>query len=86
MPDWLVDAIGVLAGVIGTLCWMPQLIKTLRTRETRDLSLGSNLLLLLTILLWLVYALHIGAWPMVASNVVAAAIVATIVACKLRHG
>ncbi|MGL5008499.1 MAG: PQ-loop domain-containing transporter [Paracoccaceae bacterium] len=86
MPDWLVNAIGVLAGVIGTLCWMPQLIKTLRTRETRDLSLGSNLLLLVTILLWLIYALNIGAWPMVASNVIATAIIGTIIICKLRYG
>ncbi|TCD15272.1 SemiSWEET family sugar transporter [Oricola cellulosilytica] len=86
MPDWLVTAIGVVAGIIGTLCFMPQLIKTLSTRETRDLSLGSNVMLLATILLWLVYALNIGAWPMVASNVIGAVIVGVIVLCKLRYG
>lgn len=86
MPHWLIDSVGILAGVIGTLCWLPQVVKTIRTRETRDLSLFSNLMMFVTIGLWLIYALGVGAWPMVGSNVIGLAMVGTIIVLKLKHG
>jgi MtN3 and saliva related transmembrane protein len=86
MSAWLVNAVGILAGIIGTFCWLPQLFKTVRTGETRDLSLWSNLMLFVTIGLWLVYGVALAAWPLVGSNVVALVIVGTILVMKLRHG
>ena len=86
MPEWLVTTIGGVAGVTGTLVWIPQLVKILRTRETRDLSLGTTLMLFATIALWTVYALAIAAWPMVVSNMIGGAFVVVIIGFKLRYG
>lgn len=86
MPTWLADTIGVAAGVLGTICWLPQLYKTLKTRETGDLSLSSNLMLFTTILLWLSYGIALSAWPLIVSNLVAAVIIGTILMMKLRYG
>lgn len=86
MPSWLIDAIGTLAAVIGTICWLPQSIKTIRSRETKSLSLTSNLLLLSAVTLWFAYGLAIGSWPLIAANTVSMLLVGTIVALKLRHG
>lgn len=83
---WLVEAIGSLAAILGTICWLPQAIRTVRTRDTKGLSLASNLLLLTTVTLWFVYGLAIGAWPLVAANIVSMVLVGAIVAMKLRHG
>lgn len=86
MSEWLVNGIGAVAGVLGTLVWLPQLSKIWRSRETRDLSLASNLLLFATIAMWTVYAFAIGAVPMIVSNLVGGAIVAVIIGFKLRYG
>ncbi|WP_075216853.1 SemiSWEET family sugar transporter [Mongoliimonas terrestris] len=83
---WLVEAIGALAAILGTICWLPQAIRTVRTRDTRGLSLASNLLLLTTVTLWFLYGVAIGAWPLVAANIVSMVLIGAIVAMKLRHG
>lgn len=86
MPSWIIDTVGTVAAILGTICWLPQAVRTIRTRETKDLSLWSNLLLLATVTLWFLYGLAIGAWPLVAANIVSIILVGIIVVMKLRHG
>ncbi|MDE2445817.1 MAG: hypothetical protein KGO94_06545 [Alphaproteobacteria bacterium] len=68
------------------MCWLPQVIKTIRTRNTADISLWSQLLLLGCITLWLVYGIAMHALPVVIANGFSGALVAVIVVLKLRHG
>lgn len=82
----LTDLIGFFAAILGTLCWFPQLLKTLRSREARDLSLGTNLMLLFTVSLWLVYGILLGEWPMILANVLSMCCVGAIVFAKLKWG
>jgi MtN3 and saliva related transmembrane protein len=35
---WLIDLIGIIGAALTTLCWLPQLVKVLREKETRALS------------------------------------------------
>jgi MtN3 and saliva related transmembrane protein len=86
MPAWMTEATGTLAAVLGTVCWLPQSIKTIMTRETASLSLWSNLLLLATVCLWFLYGLAIGSWPLMGANAVSIVLVGVIVGMKLRHG
>jgi MtN3 and saliva related transmembrane protein len=78
--------IGTAAAVLGTICWLPQTLKTWRTRETKDLSLPANLLILTTLTLWLIYGLMIAAWPLIFGNVVSILLVGAIVTAKLKFG
>lgn len=86
MPTWIIDATGSVAAVLGTICWLPQAIRTIRTRDTKSLSLWSNLLLLATVLLWFLYGLALGAWPLVVANAISIILVGIIVAMKIMHG
>ncbi|MEA3534075.1 SemiSWEET family sugar transporter [Rhizobium sp. CC-YZS058] len=86
MATWIVDVIGTTAAVLGTICWLPQAIRTIQTKETKSLSLWSNLLLFATVSLWFVYGLAISAWPLVAANTISILLVGLIVIMKLRHG
>jgi len=86
MPAWMIEAIGTLAAILGTICWLPQSIKTIMTRETASLSLWSNLLLFATVCLWFLYGLAIGSWPLMGANAVSIVLVGIIVGMKLRHG
>jgi MtN3 and saliva related transmembrane protein len=86
MPSALVDAIGALGAILTTVCWLPQAIKIIRDRDTRALSLPTNLAFTVGIFLWLVYGAALVDWPLIVSSAVTFALMAVIVALKLRHG
>ena len=49
--------IGFLAGILTLFTYVPQAIKTIQTRKTRDLSLTTLLLLSVSAILWVAYGL-----------------------------
>lgn len=85
MPSW-VDLVGTTAAVIGTISWLPQSVRTIRTRDTSGLSLWTNLLLFTAVSLWLVYGLALGSWPIIGANAISMVLIGTIVCLKLRYG
>ncbi len=80
------DIIGFAAAVLGTICWLPQTLKAWKSRETKDLSLGTNVAILVTMALWLVYGILLGSVPLVVSNIISIVLVGSIVLAKLRFG
>jgi MtN3 and saliva related transmembrane protein len=86
MAAGLVQAIGVAAAVLTTLCWVPQAVKIIRERETRAISLPGTLLCVVGVLLWLVYGLAILDAPLIGSSAVTFAMTAVILMLKMRHG
>lgn len=54
--DYIIG-IGLLAAVLTTLAFLPQVIKVWKLKETRDLSLSTFLMFTLGVLLWLVYGI-----------------------------
>jgi MtN3 and saliva related transmembrane protein len=83
---WLIDFVGATGAVLTTLCWLPQALKVIREKETRALSLPATVAFSLGVVLWLVYGLAIGDWPLIGSNAVTLALMAPILATKLRYG
>lgn len=81
-----IELIGAVAAAITTLCWVPQALKVIQTRETRALSLIMYLMLTLGIGLWLVYGLLINSWPLIGANTVTFVLVVIILGMKLRFG
>jgi MtN3 and saliva related transmembrane protein len=86
MASAFVEAIGVLAALLTTLCLVPQALKIAREREARAISLPSTMLSALGVLLWLVYGVAIADVPLIGSSAATFAISATILALKIRHG
>ena len=86
LPTPVVDLIGNAGAILTTVCWLPQAIKIIRERETRALSLPTNLAFTVGIFLWLVYGAALLDWPLIISSAVTFALMAVIVALKLRHG
>lgn len=86
MEPLLVESIGAAAACLTTLCWVPQAVRTIRLRDTRAISLPAQLAFGGGLALWLVYGLLIASWPLILANAVSLALVAIIVATKLRYG
>ena len=84
MPS-MPDLVGYIAGACTMAAFVPQVVKTLRTRSTRDISLGMYSLMLLGLLLWLVHGLLVGSGPVVAANAVSLVLVVFMLGMKLRY-
>jgi MtN3 and saliva related transmembrane protein len=78
--------IGLFAAVCTTSSFVPQVIKAWRSRSTRDMSTLMFTLLVTGNSLWLLYGVLIGDLPIVVANLITLALVATILALKLRYG
>ncbi|WP_028917831.1 SemiSWEET transporter [Pseudoxanthomonas sp. J35] len=80
--EWL----GYVAAALTTAAFVPQAVKTLRSRDTRSISLGMYLIFTVGLCFWLAYGIVLGSWPMILSNCVTLALALLILAFKLRHG
>lgn len=81
-----VTAIGMLAAILTTVAFVPQVIKTWRTRSTADISLGMFVILVAGVAAWLIYGLLIGDAPLVLANGVTLMLAGTILFFKLTNG
>jgi len=77
--------IGLVAGALTSVAGIPQLVKTLRTRHARDISVWQPLLLSTGIALWLVYGLIIHDTPLVLANIVPLICNIMLTILKLRY-
>ena len=80
----LFEVIGSIAAVITTFAWLPQIMKILRERQARDISLVTTASLASGVFLWVVYGLAIGSMPVILANSVSFLFIITIVGLKLR--
>ena len=62
--------IGLVAGTLTSIAAIPQVIKTLRTRHTRDISIWQPVLLSVGVALWMVYGLLIRDLPLILANII----------------
>ena len=79
------DLIGYAAATLTTLSFVPQALKTFRTRDVSGISLGMYSLFATGVVLWWVYGLMLGDAPIVAANAVALALELGVLAMKLRY-
>ena len=86
MDITLLSVIGITAGTLTTLSFVPQVIKALRTRETKDLSLPMYIVLAAGMFLWIIYGFLIQAFPVILANSVSLVFALTLVLLKLRYG
>ncbi len=78
--------VGYAAAVMTTFAFVPQAMKTIRTRDTRSISLGMYVVFTAGIALWLVYGIALDSMPMILANIVTFLLSATILGLKLKHG
>ncbi|MEN9766700.1 MAG: hypothetical protein RLZZ32_660 [Cyanobacteriota bacterium] len=72
-----IAALGYVAACFTTLSFIPQAIKTLRSGDTRGISLRMYALFTMGIALWGIYGLCTGDGPLIVANAI------TLVACSL---
>ena len=82
----LIDIIGYAAGTLILISIIPQIIKSWRTKSTKDLSLWRYLIYVGGVFLWLVYGLVLWNGPIIIVNAINLALASSVLYLKIRYG
>lgn len=85
MDSNLTTTLGLVAGVLTTIAYLPQLIKTWQSKSADDLSWSMLIILCAGIILWLVYGFSVRDIPIVAANIVTFFLASIILVLKIRY-
>ena len=77
--------IGLAAGFCTTVAFLPQVIKTWKSKSAKDLSLGMYLIFCTGVLLWLTYGILISDLPIILTNVATLTLALSILFFKLSY-
>ena len=77
---------GYAAATCTTLSFIPQAVKTIRSRDTSGISLWMYVVFTFGIACWFGYGLVLHSWPMIVSNAITFLLSSTILGLKRKHG
>ena len=81
----VVTIIGLIAATLTTGSFVPQVLKTWRSKSSADLSLGMYGIFAVGVALWMVYGLLIDDLPVILSNLVTLTLVLLVLGQALWH-
>tara|TARA_Y100001978_G_C23499081_1_gene340124 strand:+ start:258 stop:524 length:267 start_codon:yes stop_codon:yes gene_type:complete len=65
-----VEFFGYFAAISTTLAFLPQLIKTVKTKKAEDVSLITLIMFLTGVLSWIIYGYKISSIPVLLANII----------------
>ena len=83
--SWVI-ILGLLAAAFTTAALLPQVIKTVKTKKTDDISLLMYIILSIGISLWLIYGLLTIDLPIILANSITLILTVIVLILKIRHG
>ena len=82
----MINVIGYLAGLLATVTFIPQVIKTLRTKKADDISMAMLLLTLATNILYIIYGLLLKLYPVIIMLGIMSCIIFLQILLTLKYG
>ena len=77
--------IGLLAAIATTSSFLPQAIKTIKTKNTLGISLGMYSIFSFGTLLWFIYGIMDHDWPIIIANGITLIFACVILAYKIKY-
>ncbi len=81
----LIIYLGLLAGTLTTISFLPQVIKTFKTRKTDDISILMYIILCSGTFLWLAYGFFIKDIPLLVANSITFIFAFSILILKIKN-
>ncbi|MDP4187982.1 MAG: SemiSWEET transporter [Bacteroidota bacterium] len=82
--NWI-TIIGMAAACLTTFSYIPQMIKVIKTKRTKDISVIMYFAIMTGIFLWLVYGICLKDWPIILANAISLVFTGTIFILKLKY-
>jgi MtN3 and saliva related transmembrane protein len=81
----MITIVGLAAAACTTFSFLPQAIKVIKTKNTKDLSLAMYSIFTAGVFLWLVYGVFVRDIPIIIANSITFILAATILIMKIRY-
>ena len=81
-----IQILGLVAGAFTVFASLPQIIKIIKTKQTKDISLPMYIILSFGILLWIIYGIIPSQASILITNIVFEIFNLTILFLKIKHG
>jgi MtN3 and saliva related transmembrane protein len=78
--------VGLVAGLLTSLAAIPQVVKTLKSRHVRDISIWQPLLITIGVALWMIYGILIKDLPLIIANITPLICNALLTGLKIHYG
>jgi len=78
------EVIGLIAAVLTTSAYVPQVYKTWRAKSAGNLSLTMYIVMFVGIILWLIYGIHLNSLAMILANSVTTVLTFLLIVFKLK--
>ena len=79
------EILGMLAAIITTGAFLPQVYKTWKTKNTKGLSLTMYVSFFIRVSLWFVYGFYLNSLPMILANIVTTISTLILIGLKLKY-
>lgn len=63
-----IELLGMTAGTISSITFLPQVIKTWKSKSAKDISLWMILFVTSSVILWLIYGIFLKSIPIIYTN------------------
>jgi MtN3 and saliva related transmembrane protein len=83
MEDWLL--LGLMAGLLTTIGYIPQIVKGYETRKMDDVSIFMPVLLCIGMGLWLLYGVVLSNIPIIFWNAMGVSLNLVLIVMKFRY-
>jgi len=80
----IVEIVGYIAAILSVICFIPQAIKIIVTKDTNALSFWMYFLFLLSVIFWLIYGLMLNSFPIILKNIFVIIFVGIILGLKIK--
>ncbi len=81
-----ITVIGLLAGTCTIISFFPQVIKTAKTKKTKDISLAMYAVLAAGLFIWIIYGVLTNNFPIILANSISFILAVIILVLKIRYG
>lgn len=85
MNQELITVIGLFAGSLTTISFLPQVIKTVKSKSVKDFSWLMLIIFWLGVLAWLAYGLLVKDLPVVVANGLTSVLVSVLLWYKIKN-
>jgi MtN3 and saliva related transmembrane protein len=84
MAAMWIEAIGLLAGVIGIFAWIPQIVQVWVHKRHDGISLTTFAVVSFALTLWLIYGILVDSFAMIAANIMTLSVIGAVIIGVLR--
>lgn len=82
----MIEVIGIIAGTLTTASFLPQALRIMKTKHTKDLSLPMYVAFVIGVAFWLVYGIMLQSISVILANAITLILAGMILFFKLKYG